>query len=53
MAQSLRALLSAFPEDPVSIPSIHVVAHKCLQNSCRQNTSAHKNTINKSLKYLK
>ena len=60
MAQWLRVLV-ALPEDPGSIPSIHMAAHDCLtpvpgdlafsfRHSGRQNTNAHKIKINKSLK---
>ena len=57
MAQWLRALLAALPEDLGSIPSTYTMAHTCLllqfqgfwhpnRHTWRQNTSEHKIKIN-------
>jgi hypothetical protein len=58
MAQQLRAL-AALPEDPGSIPNIHMATHTCLwlkfqaigplhRHIRRQNTDAHKIKVNAS-----
>jgi hypothetical protein len=59
MAQQLTTLV-AFPEDPGSIPSTHMVAYNYNSSSrdltpsqrqtCRQNSNAHKIKISKSFK---